>query len=66
MSDLHFKVLSGNASSEELSAVIAVLSAVIASTAEQAKPLPEQNWAKPALLMRKPLPNSWAASYLVR
>jgi hypothetical protein len=66
MSDLQFKVINGNASSEELAAVIAVLSAVIASGAEQPKPLAEQNWSKPAQLMRKPLPSSWAASYLVR
>jgi len=66
MSDLHFKVISGNASSEELAAVIAVLSAVISSSTEKSKPLAEQNWAKPAQLMRKPLPSSWASSYLVR
>lgn len=66
MSDLQLRVISGSASSEEVAAIIAVLTAIANGSAEHAELPNEQNWAKPVGLMRKSMPSSWAASYLVR
>ena len=66
MSEVNLKVLSGSASADEIAAVMAVLSA-IAAAATTSKPAPaHSNWANPALLHRRPLPSSWASSFLVR
>ena len=53
MSDLQLRVISGSASSEEIAAVIAVLTAIANSSAEHSELPIEQNWAKPVGLMRK-------------
>lgn len=66
MSDLQLRVINGSATSEEVAAIIAVLTAITAADTEQSELPIEQNWAKPAGLMRKSMPSSWAASYLVR
>lgn len=66
MSDLQLRVISGSASSEEIAAVIAVLTAIAKSSTEHSELPIEQNWAKSIGLMRKSMPSSWAASYLVR
>jgi hypothetical protein len=66
MSDLQLRVINGSATSEEVAAIIAVLTAITAANEEQPDTAIEQNWAKPAGLMRKSMPSSWAASYLVR
>jgi hypothetical protein len=65
MSELNLKVLSGSASADEIAAIMAVLTAIAA--AKPSKPAPvNSNWADPALLHRRPLPSSWATSFLVR
>lgn len=66
MSDLQLRVISGSASSEEIAAIIAVLTAIANGSTEHSELPIEQNWAKPVGLMRKSMPSSWAASYLVR
>jgi len=65
MSELNLKVLSGSASADEIAAIMAVLTAIAA--AKPSKPAPaNSNWADPPLLHRRPLPSSWASSFLVR
>lgn len=65
MSEVNLKVLSGSASADEIAAVMAVLTAIAAATPRKPSPT-HSNWANPALSHRRPLPSSWASSFLVR
>ncbi len=65
MSEVNLKVLSGSASADEIAAIMAVLTAIAAATPSRPAST-NSNWANPALQHRRPLPSSWAASFLVR
>lgn len=65
MSELGARIISGNASADEVAAVMAVLTAISAVT-ETKTSKPELRWGNPAAQHRRPLPTSWATSFLNR
>ena len=65
MTDLKLKVVRGNATADELAAILAVLRAATKSS-ELKTTSPSSSWSSPGLMMRKPLPNSWRESALPR
>ncbi|MGA1328924.1 MAG: acyl-CoA carboxylase subunit epsilon [Candidatus Nanopelagicales bacterium] len=62
MSANNLRIISGNATADEVAAVMAVITAIAAS-AEVETIKPVSNWSNPAAMHRRPLPISWLSSF---
>ncbi len=63
------RVVRGDATAEELAAVVALLAARAAAVPPPAPPAPRSSWGDPVLQLRAPLlpgPGAWRASALPR
>ena len=62
MSANNLRIISGNATADEVAAVMAVITAIAAS-AEVETTKTVSNWSNPAAMHRRPLPISWLSSF---